>query len=205
MPPPCTAESGPSRYVVGFDLGTTNSAVTYVDTADEPWQVRTFAVPQLVAAGQHEARETLPSFHYQPAPGEMPPAGAAATVGRWQKGDGPIFAVARSEASNTSERKSRQSPPHIVGVFAREHGAVAPGRLISSAKSWLCHSGVDRTAALLPWHGAADVERLSPVEVSARYLAHVRAAWDIASRRDPSAEQDFVLTLPASFDEVARE
>ena len=68
------SENVPSRYVVGFDLGTTNSAVTYVDTAEDPWQVRVFAVPQLVAAGQVEARETLPSFHYQPGPGELPPA-----------------------------------------------------------------------------------------------------------------------------------
>ncbi len=176
-------DSTPSRYVVGFDLGTTNSAVTYVDTSEEPWQVRTFAVPQLVAAGQLEARETLPSFHYQPAAGEMPPAALKLP---WKIGNG-------------------DATPHVVGVFAREHGAVAPGRLINSAKSWLCHSGVDRTAALLPWHGAADVERLSPVEVSARYLAHVRAAWDHRFPRDPLAEQDFVLTLPASFDEVARE
>ena len=69
-----STENTPSRYVVGFDLGTTNSAVTYVDTTEEPWQVRVFAVPQLVAAGQVEARETLPSFHYQPGPGELPPA-----------------------------------------------------------------------------------------------------------------------------------
>ncbi len=66
-------EGGPSRYVVGIDLGTTNSAACYVDTGEEPWQVRTFAVPQLVAPGQVEARETLPSFHYQPAAGELPP------------------------------------------------------------------------------------------------------------------------------------
>ena len=74
------SESAPSRYVVGFDLGTTNSAVTYVDTAEEPWRVRTLAVPQLVAAGQYEARETLPSFHYQPASGEMPLAARKAAV-----------------------------------------------------------------------------------------------------------------------------
>src|SRR5580704_13777653 len=135
MPPPSTTDTAPSRYVVGFDLGTTNSAVTYVDTAEEPWLVRTFAVPQLVAAGQHEARETLPSFHYQPAPGEMSPEALRLP---WTKAAG-------------------EGPPHIVGVFAREHGAVAPGRLVNSAKSWLCHSGVNRTAALLPWHGAADV------------------------------------------------
>jgi hypothetical protein len=176
-------ENTPSRYVVGFDLGTTNSAVTFVDTTEEPWQVRVFAVPQLVAAGQVEARETLPSFHYQPGAGELP-----------------------SEALRLPwTSKSPGESPHVVGFFARDHGAEAPGRLISSAKSWLCHSGVDRTADLLPWQGAADVQRLSPVEVSARYLAHVRAAWDARFPRHPLAEQDFVLTLPASFDEVARE
>ena len=169
-----------SRYVVGLDLGTTNSAVCYVETAQESWQVRTFAVPQLVAPGQVEARETLPSFHYQPAAGEV---AAGALRCPWDK----------------------QGPSYAVGVFARDQGTMAPGRLIQSAKSWLCHSGVDRTAPLLPWHGAADVERLSPVEVSARYLAHVRAAWDARFPRHPLSEQDFVLTLPASFDEVARE
>ena len=187
-----SSENTPSRYVVGFDLGTTNSAVTYVDTTEDPWQVRVFAVPQLVAAGQVEARETLPSFHYQPGPGELPPAALRLP---WTAAGAP---GARPEC-----REPR--PPHVVGFFARDHGAVVPGRLISSAKSWLCHSGVDRTAALLPWHGAADVQRLSPVEVSARYLAHVRAAWDARFPQHPLAQQDFVLTLPASFDEVARE
>ena len=133
----------------------TRPSATSIPT-EEPWRVRTFAVPQLVAAGQVEARETLPSFHYQPAPGELPPA--------------PPPCRGRGSGS----RAGRDEPPHVVGFFARDHGAVVPGRLIHSAKSWLCHSGVDRTAALLPWHGAADVQRLSPVEVSARYLAHVR-------------------------------
>ena len=184
-----STESGPSRYVVGFDLGTTNSAVTYVDTSEEPWQVRVFAVPQLVAAGHVEARETIPSFHYQPAPGELPPAALRLP---WT-------------AAGAPGTPGRDEPLHVVGFFARDHGAVVPGRLIGSAKSWLCHSGVDRTAELLPWHGAADVQRLSPVEVSARYLAHARAAWDARFPQHPLAEQDFVLTLPASFDEVARE
>jgi hypothetical protein len=184
-----SSENRASRYVVGFDLGTTNSAVTCVDTTEAPWQVRVFAVPQLVAAGQVEARETLPSFHYQPGPGELPPAALRLP---WTGAGAP-------------STPGRDGPPHVVGFFARDHGAVVPGRLISSAKSWLCHSGVDRTAALLPWHGAADVQRLSPVEVSARYLAHVRAAWDARFPQHPLAQQDFVLTLPASFDEVARE
>ena len=70
---------------------------------------------------------------------------------------------------------------------------------------WLCHSGVDRAAKLLPWHGAADVDRLSPVEASARYLGHIREAWNAKFKSDSLAEQDIVITLPASFDEVARE
>lgn len=169
-----------SRYVVGFDLGTTNSAVTYVDTSEDSWQIRTFAIPQVVAPGQIEARETLPSFHYQAAASELPPGSLKYP---WQK----------------------QEPVHAVGFFARDQGALVPGRLINSAKSWLCHTGVDRTAPLLPWQGAADVDRLSPVEVSSRYLAHVRDAWNARFPKYPLNEQDFVLTLPASFDEVARE
>ncbi len=173
-------DASPARYVVGIDLGTTNSAVAAVDTAESPWQVRTFAVPQLVAPGQVEARETLPSCHYEPAAGEL---AAGAMRMPWQSAD----------------------PDHVVGFFARDHGAMVPGRLIVSAKSWLCHSGVDRTAPLLPWHGAPDVDRLSPVDASARYLAHVRGAWDARHPEHPLAQQDIVLTLPASFDEVARE
>lgn len=169
-----------SRFVVGLDLGTTNSAMAYVDTDELPRRIHTFPVPQVVAPGQIEARDTLPSFHYQPASGEFP-AGAVRLP--WQK----------SEAD------------YLVGHFARDHGTQVPGRMIASAKSWLCHNGVDRTADLLPWRGAEDVERLSPVTVSARYLQHFREAWDSKFPEHPLADQDFVLTLPASFDEVARE
>ena len=166
--------------MVGIDLGTTNSAACYVDTSEDPWQVRVFAVPQLVAPGLVEARETLPSFHYQPAAGEFSPETLRLP---W----------------------SKEPPDHAVGFFARDHGTLVPGRLAVSAKSWLSHSGVDRTAPILPWHGAADVEKLSPVEVSGRYLAHLRAAWDARFPTFPLAQQDVVLTLPASFDEIARE
>jgi hypothetical protein len=170
----------PSRFVVGMDLGTTNSAVAYVDTSEPEWRVRDFHLPQLVGPGETESRETLPSFHYQPADGEF--SSGALTL-PW----------------------SKEEPGYSVGFFARDHGALVPGRLIASAKSWLSHTGVDRTADLLPWHGPADVERLSPVVVSSRYLRHVRQAWDAVHPREPLADQDFVLTLPASFDEVARE
>jgi molecular chaperone DnaK (HSP70) len=173
-------EEQPSRYVVGIDLGTTNSAVGYVDAQDSAWRVRTLDIPQLVEPGLVEARETLPSFHYEAATGEF---SSGALRLPW----------------------SREEPSVAVGVFARNQGALAPGRLIASAKSWLCHSGVDRTAALLPWHGADDVQKLSPVQASSHYLQHIREAWDHRFPREPLARQDVVLTLPASFDEVARE
>jgi len=175
-----TNSDAPARYVVGIDLGTTNSAVCYVDTHESPWRVQTLAVPQLVAPGVVEARETLPSFHYEPAPGEL---AADALALPWK----------------SSERN------YAVGFFARDHGALVPGRLVASAKSWLSHSGVDRTAELLPWHGAEDVTRISPVEATARYLRHVHEAFNHQFPHEPLAEQDVVLTLPASFDEVARE
>ena len=169
-----------SRFVVGIDLGTTNSAVGYIDTADARWQVHTLAIPQVVAPGEVEARDTLPSFHYEAAAGEF------------SKG-------ALRLPWDTTE------PRYTVGVFARDHGANVPGRLIASVKSWLCHSGVDRTAAILPWHGTSDVERLSPVVVSSRYLAHIAAAWNTRFPEHPLQKQEVTLTVPASFDEVARE
>lgn len=173
-------EKLPPRFIVGIDLGTTNSAVGFIDTAAEEWRVQTLAVPQFVDAGQVEALETLPSFHYQPTAAEALDGSLRLP---WQK----------------------HAADHVVGVFARDQGGRVPGRLIASAKSWLCHSGVDRTAELLPWHGAADVQRLSPVAASARYLRHLADAWNHSFRDFPLAEQEIVLTLPASFDEVARE
>jgi hypothetical protein len=170
----------PSRYVVGIDLGTTNSAVSHVDTQKHPWQVDSFLIRQLVAPGQVEALETLPSFHYQPSEGE---------------GHGGALHLPWSHDNYRS----------VVGAWARDEGGKRPGRQIASAKSWLCHSGVDRTAALLPWQAAPDVERLSPVDATASYLRHLRDAWNHHFPAAPLADQDIILTLPASFDEVARE
>ncbi len=175
-----TDREAPSRYVVGIDLGTTNSAAAFVDMQQLSRQLRTLEIPQVVAPFQIEGLETLPSFHYQTTPTE---AETGALRLPWSDSD----------------------PSHAVGEFAREEGITQPGRLIASAKSWLSHSGVDRTAELLPWQGDADVDRLSPVEASSRYLQHVRAAWDHKFPQHLLAEQDVVLTLPASFDEVARE
>jgi molecular chaperone DnaK (HSP70) len=167
------------RYIVGIDLGTTNSAAAYVDTADSARAVVSFPVPQLVSEGTVAERPTLPSFLYLGGEHDTAPGALALP---WDR--------ARTYA---------------VGEFARAQGARVPGRLISSAKSWLCHGGVDREAAILPWGGADEVAKLSPVDASARYLLHVREAWRQRFPDAPLETQDVILTVPASFDEIARE
>lgn len=171
-------QAEPSRFVVGIDLGTTNSAVCYVDTASGQSDVEVFPIAQLVGPGQIEERDTLPSFHYEPAADEF------------------------SDADLSLPWKSRTDS--CVGVFARDHGVDVPGRLIASAKSWLCHPGVDRTARILPWQGLDEVSRLSPVDVSSRILAHIVQSWNARFPQHPLAEQTVVLTIPASFEEIAR-
>ena len=176
----------PSRFVVGIDLGTTNSAVTYIDSQQSPWQIRVLDVPQLVAPGEVEARDTLPSFHFQPV--------ATSTT------------ESDDDTSNSLKLPwDKKASKHCVGIYARDETAKTSGRGIASAKSWLCHSAVDRTADLLPPQAASDVKRLSPVEVSSRFLKHIRQAWDAKFKNEPLSDQDVVITLPASFDEVARE
>jgi len=170
------------RYVVGIDLGTTNCAVAAVDTAEATPVARQVPVPQVVGPGEVEARPTLPSFLLLPAEHEV--ATAAMTL-PWAP-----------------------APRSVVGTLARDRGGDLPHRLVSSAKSWLCNPAVDRAAAILPWRGAERIEdgdRVSPVEASARYLGHLRAAWDDAHPDAPLADQDVLITVPASFDAVARE
>jgi molecular chaperone DnaK (HSP70) len=176
-----------SRYVVGIDLGTTNSALAYADTkeetADAPAPIHAFPIPQVVGSGEVADRSVLPSFLYLPGAKELP-AGAL---------DLPWGA----------------SPDRTVGSFARDHGAKVPGRLVSSAKSWLSHSGVDRKSPILPWNAAGDVAKISPVAASTAYLAHLRDAWNarIAGKTaaDRLEHQHVLLTVPASFDAAARE
>ena len=173
----------PSRYLVGIDLGTTNCAVCYVDTAAAKREIKILSIPQITAMGVSESRETLPSFHFEPSQGQTD--GGSLKL-PWDAGN-------------------EKAKPYCVGVMARTESAKTNGRTIASAKSWLCHAGVDRTDALLPWQAAADVKKLSPMEASSRYLAHIRDAWNHHFSDEPLEEQDIVLTLPASFDEVARE
>ena len=173
-----------SRYIVGIDLGTTNCAVAYVDTKgrERPTaDVRPFEVTQLVAAGESAPRGMLPSFLYLPGPHELP---AGASHLPW-----------RGEADK------------IVGEFARVQGARIPGHLVASAKSWLCHPGVDREAAILPWGSPPEARKVSPVEASSDYIAHIRDAWNDRFAQDDEAHrlerQEVILTVPASFDEAA--
>ncbi|MCA9129061.1 MAG: Hsp70 family protein [Planctomycetales bacterium] len=171
-----------SRYIVGIDLGTTNCAVAYVDTeflsqATSAPGIRAFPVEQWVDFGVLEKRELLPSFLYQPLPTEQ----------------------------ETLRQAGEKSAEQIVGSLARDRGLQLPGRQICSAKSWLCHAGVDRREQILPWQSDDGVTKLSPVQASAHYLTQIRRAWDKAFRNHPLAEQDIVLTLPASFDQVARQ
>jgi molecular chaperone DnaK (HSP70) len=176
-----------SRYVVGIDLGTTNCALAFADTTaiatDQPHPISHLAIPQVVGVNDVSERALLPSFLYLPSPKEFPPGGLDLP---WKS---PL--------------------DRVVGVFARDHGAKVPGRLISSAKSWLSHAGVDRRAAILPWTAAEDVSRLSPVVSSAAYLEHLRDAWNARIAGKTVAErlenQEVFLTVPASFDAVARE
>jgi molecular chaperone DnaK (HSP70) len=171
---------GKPRFVVGIDLGTTNTAVGFVDTHEETPSVKPFPIVQLVAPGQLEPRPTLPSFLYLAAPGEF---GKDALNLPW----------------------STLPPTQCCGELARTHGWQVPTRLVSSAKSWLCHPGIDRESPCLPWQAPAEVGKVSPVGASASYLAHVMRAWDDAHAEAPLAEQEVFLTVPASFDAVARE
>jgi hypothetical protein len=175
-----------ARFLIGIDLGTTNSALAYVDlqraSRTGPPEIQKFPVPQLVMPGEVAARPLLPSFLYLPGAHDLP---AGATALPWD----PACAYA-------------------VGEFARNHGSRVPGRLATSAKSWLCHAGVDRSAPLLPWSAPPDVDRVSPVETSARFLLHLVDSWNHVMARqsvpDRLEKQDVVLTVPASFDDMAR-
>lgn len=173
--------SGPS-YAVGIDLGTTHCALSYVDldlSEGELLAHHSMAIPQSVDAGSVDARALLPSFLFLPHADQLE---RGATALPWNP-----------------------TPMHVVGAFARDLGAKTPGRCVASAKSWLSHAGVDRAGRILPADATEGVEKVSPVEASRAYLAHLREAWDHAHPEAPLADQHVVLTVPASFDPAARE
>ena len=176
-----------SRFVIGIDLGTTNSVVSYIDIENEHDQsessrIEIYPCPQIEAPGEIKEHNLLPSFIYLPTQQEREGGGL---VMPWD----PF-----------GER--------VVGRWARIRGAEVPGRLVSSAKSWLCHRGVDRLAPILPLDAAPDCQKMSPVVATATYLRHFKAAWNhtLGKKAGQKMEdQDVYITIPASFDAVARD
>ena len=172
------------KYVIGIDLGTTNSALAYAEYRPDadpfaPANVQLLAIPQLENPGEVSDEGLLPSFLYLPGAADFP-AGTIALP--WDAGR-----------------------DYVVGRLAQKRGVENAGRLVSSAKSWLSHSGVDRTAPLLPFRAPEGVDKISPVEASRRYLEHLRRAWDQKMPDAPFTAQQVLVTVPASFDAVARE
>ena len=169
-------------FSIGIDLGTTHCALAYVDIAASDGETTRHGVldiPQLTAPGAVESLPLLPSFLYLPHADEL--------------------------ATGDLNLPWSSTQDFAVGEFARARGALTPIRLVSSAKSWLCHPGVDRRAAILPNDAPSEVARVSPLAASTRYLTHLRQAWDQAHPEAPFDQQDVTVTIPASFDPAARE
>lgn len=174
------------RFLVGIDLGTTNTVVAYCEITDnlEQSEVSLFDIDQLIGPGEVVRKPLLPSFRYHPAQGQISPSDLTLP---WE--NQPVS----GDIKNV-----------IVGEWARELGAKVEGRQVSSAKSWLSHQAVDRSSDILPWAGAQDVDKVSPVIASASYLNHIRQAWNYRHPSNKLEDQDVVVTVPASFDETAR-
>ncbi|MGC4001768.1 MAG: Hsp70 family protein [Pirellulales bacterium] len=168
-----------SAYHIGIDLGTTNCVVAYTPSGGDTAEVRLLPIPQLVAPNTVEARTQLPSFLY--------------------------LATVQETAAGQWDLPWASGRDFVVGEAARQRGAEAPERTVVAAKSWLCHSRVDRRGPILPASAGDDVAKLSPVIASQRYLEHLIAAWNAAFPDAPFAAQHITLTVPAGFDAGARE
>ena len=169
----------PAKYIIGIDLGTTNSAIAYAPLDGDAPQVKLLSVPQLVAPATVETRDLLPSFLY--------------------------LATKQEGATGAYDLPWAKGRDFAVGEMARRQSAELPERTVGAAKSWLGHSRVDRHQAILPWGADDDVPKVSPVTAARRYLEHLVAAWEHAFPDAPIADQSVVLTVPASFDASARE
>ena len=174
-------ESEGKRYSVGIDLGTTHCVLSYVELNDDDDDViqHVMAIPQLTSPGMVDDKKQLPSFLYLAHEAEI------------------------AEGSTTLPWTA--TPDHLVGDIARNLGSKTPIRLVSSAKSWLCHAGVDCKEPILPSEAPEEVERISPFEATKAYLQHMKQAWDNSHPHAPLEQQDLIITVPASFDPAARE
>ncbi|CAE6904365.1 Belongs to the heat shock protein 70 family [Vibrio sp. B1FIG11] len=167
------------EFSVGIDLGTTHCVMSFVDTHDEDARVEVMPIPQLTAPGTVETRSQLGSFLYQPHEHEMNPQ---SRVLPWSS-----------------------EPKALVGAIARNLGSKTPIRLVASAKSWLCHAGVNRRDAFLPAGSPEEVEKVSPLRATELYLEHLKDAWNHTNPNHNLADQDVTITVPASFDPAARD
>lgn len=167
------------KFSVGIDLGTTHCVLSFIDTTNEDARVEVMQVPQLTAPGTVETRSQLGSFLYQPHEHEM---NAGSRVLPWSS-----------------------EPKALVGAIARNLGSKTPIRLVASAKSWLCHGGVNRRDAFLPAGSPEEVEKVSPLKTTELYLEHLKDAWNHANPEHKLADQDVTITVPASFDPAARD
>jgi hypothetical protein len=174
-----------AKYIVGIDLGTTNSALARCNAsaAEEERRIEVRSIPQLVNPNEVAERTLLPSSLYIPGDFDFPKGSLALP---WEA-----------------------EPQFVIGELARKRGAESPNRLVASAKSWLSYAGVDRTAPILPWQAPEEVPKLSPVEASSQFLQYLRTVWESGEAGELGelalAQQDVLLTVPASFDEEARE
>jgi len=171
------------RFSVGIDLGTTHCVLSYLDLVrteeDEKIVQEVMAIAQLTAPGTVENKAQLPSFVYLAHEAEITPGDKALP---WT-----------------------EEPAFLLGEIARNMGGKTPIRLVSSAKSWLCHAGVDCKMPILPADAPDEIVRISPFQATCAYLQHLRAAWEHQFPDYPLAEQDLTITVPASFDPAARE
>lgn len=172
-----------AKYVVGIDLGTTNSALAFFDVTaiEEQSRIEVHGIPQLVNPNEVAERSLLPSFLYAPGEFDFP---KGSLVLPWDA-----------------------EPKLVCGELARKRGAESPNRLIASAKSWLSYAAVNRTSPILPWQAPEEVPKLSPVDASSLFLQYLRTVWENGpvGNQHALAEQEVLLTVPASFDEEARE
>ncbi|WP_262965130.1 Hsp70 family protein [Methylobacter psychrophilus] len=172
----------PKRFSVGIDLGTTHCVLSYAeitDSDDGEFSQQVMAIPQLTSPGVVEDSFQLPSFLYQAHQAEL--------------------------AEGSTSLPWNVKPDYLVGEIARNLGSKTPIRLVSSAKSWLCHAGVDCKSPILPADAPDEVERISPFQATTAYLQHIRDAWQSLHPEAPLDKQDLVITVPASFDPAARE
>ncbi|MGF1771582.1 Hsp70 family protein [Vibrio wakamikoensis] len=168
-----------AKYSVGIDLGTTHCVMSFIDTQNEDAQVEVVSIPQLTAPGTVESYKQLGSFLYQPHEHEM---GQGSRTLPW-----------------TSEPKA------LVGAVARNLGSKTPIRLVASAKSWLCHGGVNRRDSFLPQGSPEEVSKVSPLRATELYLEHLKDAWNHMHPEHSLEQQDVTITVPASFDPAARD